>query len=279
MGANQNPNWQVPLIERKKTWRERYASLSDQEKAAIIRSMVAVLVAFLSLVGLCVVQFLKASKVPELQHTVLSLKSDVGTLTTQKTALETQLADFRQIPATVPLLFSNVVRLIELQPTNSQQLSGVLVGLQTITNQLAEVIARPTFELSVNRQTVPVGSAFSVNQSRRLVLELRNLSEFTAEQLSIAMLLPFAIDPTNVIASPGWRLGVPSTVSKKGMSTRIPTNNQWRWKATEINSGLETYCVDAFEVSTNCPSGSFDLEIRVFANRSKVEVYFGRWTF
>ena len=73
-----DPNWHIPLIEGKKTWLERYASLSDHEKAAVIRSLMAVIIAFVGLVGLCIVQFLKASKVPELQHMILSLKTDVG---------------------------------------------------------------------------------------------------------------------------------------------------------------------------------------------------------
>jgi hypothetical protein len=212
------------------------------------------------------------SKIREQEHTI-------GKLTTEKGTMEIQLGDIRQIPAEVPILFSNVVRLIDLQPTNSQQWFSVLSGLQTITNQLADILARPMFELIVNGQLAKNGSPFSVKNSRQLLFKLRNLSEFTAEQITVVMWLPFPIDKTNVIASPAWgHLPIPAMYRINNIDNGIPIYNQWQWRAENIQAGFQVYNVDAFEVSTNCPSGSYVITINVYSARSKREEYIGQWT-
>ena len=137
------------------------------------------------------------------ETTIHDLKADIGRLTTEKTSAENRAALFETIPLQVPGIITNLSNMLSTQPTNQQQLLSLLYSIQALTNSLADVALRPTFDLYINETRITNGTVLSLKESRILRMKIQNTSPITAEQLEVRFGAPSGLAPTNLIAN-GW---------------------------------------------------------------------------
>lgn len=135
--------------------------------------------------------------------------AEVLRLTTEKESLSQQLTFIHTLPQQAQNVYSNLAYFASTEPTNRQYLTEFAA---LFTNALhAMELERPQFSLAVNELTLsnnhvliasPYQTGISnmnvlfVNRAREFTLEVRNLSQATADQVSI--------DFTSVISGTNW---------------------------------------------------------------------------
>ena len=149
--------------------------------------------------------------------------------------------------------------------------------LQALTNVVNE--SRPTFELYINNDRVTNDSVISLPKDRTLFLFIKNVSDFTADQLRADFFAPASIDPTNVMAS-GWTfqplpvtLGTADKLNLLGVA-----GHSWEWEANHGIASGKSYACASLQIATNV-SESFHVEFRIYANRSRLQTFAVKLTF
>ena len=207
----QGPAFGAPEIKPHQTWLEKFAAglakLSPQVKAALITVLSTFAVAtFYSIVQCSHVSSENALLRHDNQNLAGKIREqDTATLklATEKASLENRLTTFEAIPFQVPSIISNLSNIIATEPTNRQQLVSLLFSVEALTNSLAEAALRPTFDLYINGTIITDGAVLQLEQSRTLRIQVHNTSTVAADQLSVTIVTPLALDPTNLVAN-GW---------------------------------------------------------------------------
>src|SRR5208282_210786 len=143
----------------------------------------------------------------------------------------------------------------------------------SMTNILNSMdVGRPSFDLYINKTKVTNGASFSLKQFRKMQLEVKNVSEITAEGVAIDFYTPLGINPTNLSAD-GWVFEPQSTLVLNGQLTDIPNGNHWKWLADKPVPYAEFYLAPSFEISTNFPYPVILVEFHIYSSKSKNQVY------
>lgn len=138
--------------------------------------------------------------------------ADVLRLTAERDSLQQRLSYFESLPANVLTLYSNLSNLYANEPTNRQQLASMLRSLQSITNALNALSARPTFDFYLNG--IPFGNGSVVvlhltNDSSQLIFAVRNGGTLAADGVHILLDAGEHKDSVRIITSDsGWTQGI-----------------------------------------------------------------------
>ena len=279
----QGPDFRAPEIKPRQTRLEKFAALvasrTPQEKGALIGLFGTFTVALLLSLSQCSRvstenAILKhdtqnmAGKIREQDTTILKLS-------TEKASLESRLTTFESVPFQVPSIIKNLENILATEPTNRQAILSLLYSVEALTNSLAEVAMRPTFDLYINQTKITNGTVLDLKQSRTLSPRIKNTSAISIEQLSFDFVTPLELNATNLDA-PGWQLS--PQVIKIIDGKEIKSGNQWRWHADNIISGSGGtsdnwveggYDVNCIRISTNFPYHGIWVTFNIYAARAK----------
>lgn len=174
----------------------------------------------------------------------------------------------------MPSIIKNLENILATEPTNQQAIRSLLYSVEALTNSLAEVAMRPTFDLYINKTKITNGTVLDLSQSRTLYPRVASSSSISLEQLSVAFVTPLQLDPTNLDAK-GWWLGPRLIGVVDGRYTDVPSGNQWMWHADSIVAGtsdnqlVSGYDINYLHISTNFPYPVVLVTFQVTAARAK----------
>jgi hypothetical protein len=138
--------------------------------------------------------------------------ADVLRLTGERDSLQQRLSYFESLPANVLTLYSNLSKLYANDPTNRQQLASMLMSLQSITNAINDLSARPTFDFYLNGIPITNGSVVVLhltNDSTQLVFAVKNSGTSAADGVHILLDAGEHKDAVRIITSDfGWTRGI-----------------------------------------------------------------------
>ena len=198
--------------------------------------------------------------------------SEIIKLTVENTLLQNRIATIEAIPSQVPSLISDVKNLLAADPTNRIQLLGILFTLQSLTNALADIALRPTFDLYINGTVITNESVLDMRQSQLLRLRLKNTSPLTAEQVTLSLNVPLGIDVTNVIAD-GGTLAPADKLLIDGKLSDITAGYRWFWQTDKLLQPGAYYDVGSLRITTNIPYPVVKVFFDVYSARSKTFTY------
>jgi hypothetical protein len=212
------------------------------------------------------------------ETTIQNLKGDATRLEIAKAAAENRAAIFEAIPLQIPSIITNLSNLIATQPTNQQQLLVLLDAVQSLTNALSEISARPTFDFYINYTRITNNAVISLKQSRLIKLRVHNTSSVTAQEVTVDFSAPLGLDKTNLLFH-GWDLMPAGVLMSSDAYTSIPTGNHWKWVADKIVPGMQGHDVESSEISTNFPFPVIQVQFNISSINSKLKRYFVSFTF
>lgn len=138
--------------------------------------------------------------------------ADVLRLTTERDSLQQRLSYFESLPANVLTLYSNLSNLYANDPTNRQQLASMLMSLQSITNAISALSAKPTFEFYLNGTPIGNGSVVVLhltNDITQLIFAVRNGGTLAADGVHITLDAGEHKDAVRIITlDPGWTCSI-----------------------------------------------------------------------
>jgi hypothetical protein len=143
---------------------------------------------------------------------------------------------------------------------------------------MKKAVGVPEFKLYFNDVLITNGEIFSLQKSRRIMIRLMNISEITADQVSVELDTPMAFTESNVIAN-GWVLEPQPTSISGDKISDTPVGNNWRWQCDQSIAGFQGWNCAALEISTNFEYPVSQVAFTVYANRSKPQRFLIYLTF
>ena len=138
--------------------------------------------------------------------------ADLSRLTGERDSLQQRLTYFESLPANVLALYSNLSNLYANDPTNRQQLASMLMSLQSITNAIDDLSARPTFGFHLNGNPITNGSIVVLrltNDVAQLIFAVKNSGTAAADGVHILLDAGEHEDAVRTITSDsGWTRGI-----------------------------------------------------------------------
>ena len=219
----------------------------------------------------------------EYENRIIQLKVDcneekrekdarIAELVAERDACLQRLDFFASVPEKISALYSNLSNLSVDDPMNRRQLSSLLSTIQSITNSVSVLNSSPSFALYVNNTKVTNDAIISIGDSRTLIIRVKNLSSFTAENLTVRLSAPLNIDPTNIIAT-GWRPMPPDMLGGRDeFLTGLVIGNSWEWRAERPQGSGLIYNCDFLKIATNLVL-PIQVKLGAYASRSKMDVF------
>lgn len=188
-------------------------------------------------------------------------------LLTEKTSLDEQLAYFHSLPQNVLTLYSNLTSLASNQPNELHLLTEAFTNL--IHGMEAE---RPRFQVIANGTLLKPLTIVPLNQSRSISFSIANLSEVTAEQLSVHF--EASISGTNWIAEHWVTIGARGRMSENGFEPTAAPLTFYSFIADKPLAGNSSFFTTPLTLKTNFQTlRMVDVLLTVYSSKSKNHTY------